>query len=175
LNVSSSHTGVYFPLWHDITDIMLFIPPNGAIVSSLNGCLFVVVFTIFVLNYDVLAAEEQGSSGLNLEHYFSITPKILENGTQNDISFGLFYTQDFKFGSDVRIQTIKTSELGEIWEIADSMSTGETLVSGNTRYRSEGKCLIQISNNSLVLGCKNSVIPAGMTSIGSYAFRRVEG
>ena len=83
------------------------------------------MFIIFVLNYSVLAAEDQGSSGLNVEHYYSITPKILENGTQNDISFGFFHTQDLKFGSEIKLRTIKTSELGEIWEIPDSMSTGE--------------------------------------------------
>jgi len=40
----------------------------------------------------------------------------------------------------------------------------------NTVYRSEGNCLIQISDNSLVLGCQNSVIPTSVTSIGYVAF-----
>lgn len=40
---------------------------------------------------------------------------------------------------------------------------------GNTEYRSDGNCLIN-KDGTLVLGCKNSVIPNGVTSIGSYAF-----
>jgi hypothetical protein len=45
-----------------------------------------------------------------------------------------------------------------------------TVASGNPVYRSEGNCLIRIAENSLWLGCKNSVIPDSVTSIGSDAF-----
>lgn len=41
---------------------------------------------------------------------------------------------------------------------------------GNSTYRSEGNCLIKISNNALVAGCKNSVIPTNVTAIQSRAF-----
>jgi hypothetical protein len=50
-----------------------------------------------------------------------------------------------------------------------------TVGSGNTKYRSEGNCIIQISNNTLVLGCKTSVIPSSVTSIDSGAFRDCTG
>jgi len=45
-----------------------------------------------------------------------------------------------------------------------------TVASGNATYRSEGNCIIQRANNALVLGCKNSIIPNNVTSIGSGAF-----
>jgi len=45
-----------------------------------------------------------------------------------------------------------------------------TVDSGNTVYRSEGNCIIEISNNTLIAGFKNSVIPLGVTSIGVGAF-----
>ncbi len=45
-----------------------------------------------------------------------------------------------------------------------------TVAEGNTKYKSDGNCLIEISSNTLILGCKNSVIPNYVTSIGSYAF-----
>jgi hypothetical protein len=48
--------------------------------------------------------------------------------------------------------------------------TSINVASGNTVYRSEGNCLIRIADNTLILGCKNSVIPASVTSIGSWAF-----
>ena len=40
----------------------------------------------------------------------------------------------------------------------------------NAKYKSENNCLIEKSTNKLILGCKNSVIPNGVTSIDSYAF-----
>ena len=50
-----------------------------------------------------------------------------------------------------------------------------TVASGNTVYRSEGNCLIQISNNTLIAGLKNSVIPNNVTSIGTRAFASCNG
>ena len=43
----------------------------------------------------------------------------------------------------------------------------------NTKYRSDGNCLIETESKTLIGGCKNSVIPAdgSVTSIGYSAFR----
>ena len=46
---------------------------------------------------------------------------------------------------------------------------------GNSVYHSEGNCLIETATNTLVLGCKNSVIPNYITSIGEYAFAGCSG
>ncbi len=48
--------------------------------------------------------------------------------------------------------------------------TSITVSSGNTVYRSEGNCIIEKSSNTLILGCKNSIIPSGVISIGMNAF-----
>ncbi len=45
-----------------------------------------------------------------------------------------------------------------------------TVAEGNTTYRAEGNCLIRKADNTLVLGCVNSVIPSGITAIGDNAF-----
>ena len=52
-----------------------------------------------------------------------------------------------------------------------------TVSEGNTKYRSEGNCLIEKDTNTLILGCKNSVIPTddSVTSIGYYAFSNCSG
>ena len=43
---------------------------------------------------------------------------------------------------------------------------------GNTRYYSNGNCLIETETKTLILGCKNSIIPSdgSVTSIGEDAF-----
>ena len=49
--------------------------------------------------------------------------------------------------------------------------------SGNTVYDSREGCnaIIKTSENELILGCKNTVIPNGVTSIGDLAFSGCEG
>ena len=48
---------------------------------------------------------------------------------------------------------------------------------GNTKYHSQGNCIIKTASKTLILGCKNSVIPAdgSVTSIGSSAFSVCSG
>ena len=41
---------------------------------------------------------------------------------------------------------------------------------GNPVYYSESNCLIHQTTNTLIVGCKNSVIPEGVVVIGPYAF-----
>ena len=50
-----------------------------------------------------------------------------------------------------------------------------TVEEGNPVYHSEGNCLIETESNTLVLGCKNSVIPSYITSIGYDAFQDCSG
>ena len=48
---------------------------------------------------------------------------------------------------------------------------------GNVQYRSEGNCLIKKSTKTLILGCKNSIIPTdgSVTGIGANAFNSCSG
>lgn len=51
------------------------------------------------------------------------------------------------------------------------------VASGNSVYDSRNNCnaIIRTSDNSLILGCKNTVIPASVTSIGASAFDGCSG
>ncbi len=51
-----------------------------------------------------------------------------------------------------------------------SSLTNITVSPGNSKYYSQGNCLIEKSTNKLILGCQTSVIPNSVTSIGDYAF-----
>ncbi len=46
---------------------------------------------------------------------------------------------------------------------------------GNREYHSEGDCLIESESGTVILGCKNSVIPEGAVIIGGYSFRHCRG
>ena len=52
-----------------------------------------------------------------------------------------------------------------------------SVAAGNTKFHSEGNCLIGTSTKSLIRGCVNSVIPAdgSVTSIGNAAFSNCAG
>ena len=52
-----------------------------------------------------------------------------------------------------------------------------TVNKGNTKYHIKDNCLIETESKTLVLGCKNSIIPidGSVTSIGNYAFSYCEG
>ena len=49
--------------------------------------------------------------------------------------------------------------------------------SGNTTYDSRDNCnaIIETASNMLLLGCKNTVIPNSVTTIGDYAFNGSSG
>ena len=55
--------------------------------------------------------------------------------------------------------------------------TSIVVVSGNSRYDSRNNCnaIIETANNTLIVGCKNTIIPNSVTSIGEYAFYNCTG
>ncbi|MBO7481983.1 MAG: leucine-rich repeat protein [Bacteroidales bacterium] len=52
-----------------------------------------------------------------------------------------------------------------------------TVESGNTKYDSRDNCnaIIETASNSLIAGCKNTIIPSSVTSINDYAFLNCSG
>ena len=63
----------------------------------------------------------------------------------------------------------KTTAIGTIFVGCDSLERIE-ISSSSTKYKVENNCLIDIANNSVIFGCKTSVIPDYITEIGDYAF-----
>jgi len=64
-----------------------------------------------------------------------------------------------------------TSINGNPFEFCSSLSTIQ-VESGNTKYDSRDNCnaIIQINNQTLIVGCKNTVIPNTVNRIWDYAF-----
>jgi len=84
--------------------------------------------------------------------------------------------RDYAFRSCTSLTSIEIpSSVAWMSGLAFSGCSGieEILVeSGNTVYDSRGNCnaIIRTSDNALIRGCKNTVIPNSVTSIGSHAF-----
>jgi len=88
-----------------------------------------VLFSLyFLFSLSPLAAEETGFDLALGRYYMSVTPKVLEDGVQTDLSFGLFYTDAMKLAGEIRFRSVKTSGNGEVWEIADSLATRDNQV-----------------------------------------------
>jgi len=101
---------------------------------------------------------------------FSLVEVNIGNGV-TEIEFYAFFgcknLTNLTFGSSIQI----------IDDLAFSYCTGIRNLSvnpNNLYYYSEGNCIISRSTNTLVFGCNDSIIPAGVTSIGAKAFQNCE-
>ena len=76
--------------------------------------------------------------------------------------------------SSLKTVTIPNSVKSIGNDVFDSCSglTSIIVESGNTKYDSRDDCnaIIETASNTLVFGCKNTIIPNSVTSIGEYAF-----
>ena len=67
--------------------------------------------------------------------------------------------------------------IGELAFYGCSGLTAVKVVSGNTKYDSRNNCnaIIETASNTLIAGCKNTIIPNSVTSIGNRAFGGCSG
>ena len=78
--------------------------------------------------------------------------------------------------TDITIPNSVTSFGVSAFEGCSSL-TSIVVTDGNTVYDSRNNCnaIIQTQDNTLIAGCKNTIIPNSVTSIGSYAFFSCSG
>ena len=100
--------------------------------------------------------------------------KIPDDGSVTSISGDAFY--DCSSLESINIPSSVTSIETNAFFGCNNLAF-ITVAEGNTIYHSEGNCLIATESKTLVIGCKNSVIPAdgSVTNIGRYAFSGCSG
>ena len=106
---------------------------------------------------------------------------IPESVTYGDISYPVTSIGDEAFGSCSGLTSVtipnSVTEIGSGAFDACSGLTSIKVESGNSVYDSHENCnaIIETATNTLISGCKNTIIPFSVTSIGWYAFSGCSG
>ncbi len=96
------------------------------------------------------------------------------------IPSGLFCGDGYSGSRDCNLKGINiSSTVKEINNMAFTYCIDNieniSVASNNSVYSGEGNCLIDKTTNTLISGCKNSIIPSFVTSIGDCAFQGCSG
>ncbi|MCL2804500.1 MAG: hypothetical protein FWD26_00990 [Treponema sp.] len=93
--------------------------------------IFFIFILLFLVGVSPISLFADDSDGFALElgrYYMSVTPKILEDGVQNDISFGMFYTDAMKMAWEIRFRSVNGAANDTISGIGDSLITRDRQV-----------------------------------------------
>ena len=133
-------------------------------------------FEVDGICYNILSSDDKTVEVTSGGNEYSGAVTIPESITYNSITYSVTSIGDYAFSYCYGLTSIEIpSSVTSIGESAFFYCDGLTSIvvdEGNTIYDSRNNCnaIIETASNTLILGCKNTIIPEGVTSIGNYAF-----
>jgi len=168
LSIPKGYTSIPQGAFCGVTDITsISIPMTVSSIGSyaFYGCTGVTSLAISLGVNEIQSYAFYGCSGLT-----SLTfPKLSQLSSIGDCAFA-----ECTGLTSVAIPATVTNIASRAF-LGCSSLTEIAVKEGNSMYYSNGNCVMTNDSNTLIFGCSNSVIPEGVTSIGSYAFWNCTG
>ena len=151
--------------------LLLFCTVVNAHNFEVNG----IYYNITDATNKTVAVTYRGSSESAYSNEYTGDVVIPETVTYNDVTYNVTSIGDhaFEFCSGLTSIVIPNSVTSVGYEVFDGCGLTSIVVEeGNTIYDSRDNCnaIIETTSNTLTLGCKNTIIPNSVTSIGESAF-----
>ncbi|MBR3855139.1 MAG: leucine-rich repeat domain-containing protein, partial [Bacteroidaceae bacterium] len=138
-------------------------------------------FEVGGIYYNILSEEDKTVEVTSGSNKYTGAVTIPASVTYNSITYSVTSIGNYAFYYCDGLTSIEIpSSVTSIGYYAFFGCTGLTSIvvgDGNSVYDSRGNCnaIIETASNTLILGCKNTIIPEGVTSIGNDAFYDCDG
>ena len=138
-------------------------------------------FEVDGIYYDILSSEDKTVEVTRGSNKYSGAVTIPASVTYNSITYSVTSIGDYAFASCSGLTSINipagVTSIGK-WAFYSCSGLRSIVVGdGNSVYDSRGNCnaIIETASNTLILGCKKTIIPSSVTSIGNYVFSNCTG
>ena len=130
----------------------------------------------YKINGNEVAVTYRGTSYYQYSNEYSGDVSIPATVTYNGVTYSVTSIEFTAFGccsglTSITIPNSVTSISGDAFMECNGLESINVL-SGNPKYDSRSNCnaIIETASNTLISGCKNTIIPNSVTSIGNNAF-----
>ena len=151
---------------------------NGSTTYTCSVCGDTYTQAIVPTDFTVTAENRAMIGYIGEENENLVIPAVFEN---NGTWYRVISIDDYAFDGCTRLTKItipdSVTSIGYSSFCGCTGLTSITVSKGNPVYESKGNCIIEKSSTTLIVGCKDSIIPTdgSVTSIGDSAFSNCDG